>query len=211
MAFLAGPFELYINPYAEVGAVAGAGALALGKTRDGIEVEITHAMQEVAGDDLGQETIQDYILAGGNCFLNFTLLEWNATGVAYLRKMYTAQGGGGSEGSMGSIGCRASDYAFPLGWALISTSACPTNITPYIYHAEYAALPPNSPLRYSLSSRLRELPIRLQLFPADHSGYARAMSIGGNTATGSTYALGGSSRAWFVAPPSNITHYVNWP
>jgi len=191
MSFLAGPFELYLSPYA--GATPGQSAVPLGKTRDGIEIEIVRSMQPIAGDNYGAETIQDFIMQGGNCFLNFTLIEWNASGMSTLLNMY------GSSGYVGPFGCSAKEDALQLGIGLIST-ACGTNITPDHYHFEGVVIPPNSPIRYALSSRLREVPFRLQALPYDHSGNDRV----------SGQALGGSNPAWYVADPTTDPR-ANWP
>lgn len=202
MSYLAGSFIAAIDPFA--GGTPGASALPLGKTREGFEIEVVRNAFAVTADDLGPDTVQEFINAGGNVFINAILLEWNAQAVAALTSIWSV-----TEGAVGPVGCPVGPGASTrrtraLGLVRAS-AACGTDIAPAEYYFRSVIVAPNFNLPRVLSLRPRELPIRLQALPDNHLLLA---------IENAAITLGGDNPAWYttaVASPTTLTTAAgNW-
>lgn len=188
---VAGHFVAALDPYGT--------PLSLGKTQNGFRFEYTPALEAVTADNLGPETVQEYIGQGGNVFLSFELIEWHEAGVDDLLTMYM----GGNEGAITNIGCpigpaggasapnkdiqlQLADGVYTSYPTVTKCGGAIANFTPSVYHAQHAVLAPNASLEWALNNRLRVLPVRLQLLPGDHSGGS----------------LGGPTNAWYMTNPT---------
>lgn len=140
-------------------------AVAVGLTRQGFELSMqTKAEMIDETDQFGMTTI-DWIYRGLDAFLQFTCRAYKAgsTGPfwpwAALGQVRTA---------LLPIGRLASDVAQAV--VLTATSATPAASSPASLTGSKSLLAPNFDGRLLFDSRLREVPIRLQLLPSDSTG-----------------------------------------
>lgn len=149
MAFIAGQ---YLVTY---------GGNSLGQIEDGIELEYTFSDEDIRGDNLG-DSIQDAVIRGGDCFANFTMLEWNAAGA--LAAFWPIAAVFGKIGRVGRL-------KTSLSAALVLTAVAGTTAagTPATLSASRAVLPRGFPVRQLFAPRLRRVPMRMQFLPYSYS------------------------------------------
>jgi hypothetical protein len=144
-------------------------AVDTGYTRTGFELEFQYKHEVLDESDLYGLTTVDAVTRGCDGFLSATLREYKAGSTALLWPV-----GGGVLGKVFSTakpaGLLASDQALAL--VLTSTANTPAAAAPATLTASKAWIAPNYNPRIILDSRLREVPIRMQLFP-----YASASDI----------------------------------
>jgi hypothetical protein len=143
MAFIAGPYTVTYN------------SLALGILQDGIEFEFLPTGDEITGDNLGA-SVQDGVYRGGNLFLNFTIQEFNAAAAASAMWPWAD-----ALGKVGNIGALHTSFAKPV----VLTRVSGTNAVYATMTFLYCAWAFDFPLRSLLASHLRNIPMRLRVFP----------------------------------------------
>lgn len=155
MTFVAGPHTATFTP-------PGGTALALGVTQDGYELEYTKFWDPIRGDNMG-ETIQDGVIRGGDCFLSFVLNEYDSAAGA---KMFWPEAIAAATdlGKVGQVGRLASSLAGSLVLTPVAGTSAAT-IGPATLTAAKAILAPGFPVKFLFATRLRTVPIRLQLLP----------------------------------------------
>lgn len=149
-SFMAGPFTATFN------------SLALGVVEDGFELEFFAGGEPIRGDNLG-DMIQDVVQRGGDVFVNFTLLEWASALAALIFWPQGTTWGKVAATYTGSLATAAGAQALILSKVL--TGSTPASLT-----ASKAILAPGFPVRSLFASRLRRVPIRMQLLPYDATG-----------------------------------------
>jgi hypothetical protein len=134
----------------------------VGFTRQGFELEFMFKQEVIDETDLyGMSTI-DAVLRGADGFVSAILREWKAGPKSILWAL-----GGGVLGKVFSAavpnGVFASDKALPF--VMTSTANTPAAADPATLTASKAFIAPNYNPRILFDSRLRETPIRFQMFP----------------------------------------------
>lgn len=183
-AFMAGPYVLY------------KGGVACGLIQDGITIEFTRFTDAIKGDNLG-ETEQEAIHRGGNCFMDFTLEEYDLATVKSL--IWPWHGTFGTHGVAGKLAIGASGPSVSAITLKAMTGSPADGTAHALITATNAILAPNFPVRISFNSRLRRINVRLQLLPfLDTSWYWFKPS----TTTAVTYPL----TTKFTAGPYTATY-----
>lgn len=178
MTFIAGAYTATVRKRLNgdlEGTIASPTDTPLGQIEDGINVEFTQAFEPVRGDNMG-DSIQDGVFRGGDCFMDFSLVEWDLAlisgvfwpGADNTNTVATAFANLGTLES-GYIGRLATSLAFPI----VLTKLTGPNAVPAFIFAAKALLAPGYPARFILAPRLRRIPIRLQLYP-----YQRTAGVG---------------------------------
>lgn len=157
MTFIAGPYTATMNH-----ALGGAGSLPLGTIEDGFELEEIKYAEPIKGDNLGDST-QDYVDRGKDVFINFVLEEVDLPGVYRTLNQNVNISSLGAMGAFGQVGVLYSNLAGILTLTAVAgttASAFPATLT-----ANKAIVVPNFAMKRALASRLRKIPMRLQLLP----------------------------------------------
>lgn len=133
----------------------------VGITRQGYELQ-TQAKAEVIeeSDAYGLTTI-DFIYRGADSFLQFTSRAYKAGSITPFWPWGSALGKVAGSGT--PIGRLASDVAASM--VLTSTASTPAAAAPASLTGSRSILAPNFDARLLFDSRLREVPVRLQLLP----------------------------------------------
>lgn len=134
-----------------------------GITRDGFELQQDSRAEEISETDLAGETLIDFVYRGGRVTLQYN-------GKAYKAGALTPFWPWGAMGVLGVIGRLASDVA--LASVLTSTAGTPAATAPASLTGTKAILAPNNPARLLFSSKVREVPVRLELLAYDSGGGA---------------------------------------
>jgi hypothetical protein len=169
--FVAGPYTIracYASAFP-------AGLKLLGVVESGFELDFTHDVEPVVGDNLGT-SIQDGIYRGTNCFLQFQLNEYHQTsdanhfGLNALAWPYGQPSGGlPLWGSLGILGNLASNFSLALQLTALPGSPAET-AGPVVVRAKRAILAPGFPIRLLFATTLRTIPLRFQLLPYLNQG-----------------------------------------
>lgn len=137
-------------------------AVDVGITRQGHEIEIQLKAELIDETDLYGLSVIDAILRGGDAFYNAVFREYKAGSISCLTTPFT-----GTLGVLTSaaapLGTLASDKALAL--VLTATTGTPAAAAPATLTASKALLAENYPVKIISDSRLKELPIRMRLFP----------------------------------------------
>jgi hypothetical protein len=135
-------------------------AVDVGITSNGYELEQTSSAEMIEESDYLGGSALDAIYRGGNAFLMFESLAYKAGSIAPFWPW-------ASLGILASttlpIGRRASDVAGAM--VLTSTPNTPAAAAPATLTGPSAILAPNQSARLLFNSKLRKVPVRLQLFP----------------------------------------------
>lgn len=153
-------------PAASAGFIAGrmtafySGAT-IGQVSDGFTIEHVPRKRLITGDVMGPDTPQDAVFRGHDVFIEFNLMEYDATSVSNVIWPYGTLGAAPNVGRM--------DVASSLTAALILTdtgvAAVPAENKPHTLTADRAIIAPGFPVQLLLAPDLREIPIRMQLYP----------------------------------------------
>lgn len=153
-------------PAASAGFIAGrmtafySGAT-IGQVSDGFTIEHIPRKRLITGDVMGPDTPQDAVFRGHDVFIEFDLMEYDATSVSNVIWPYGTLGVAPDVGRM--------DVASSLTAALILTdtgvAAVPAENKPHTLTADRAILAPGFPVQLLLDPDLRQIPIRMQLYP----------------------------------------------
>jgi hypothetical protein len=143
------------------GYTATIAGLNLAQIEDGIELEHVPFYEDIRGDNLG-DSLQDGVYRGGDCYMNLTLLEFDAAGAQAAFWPYAAVWG-----RAGIIGVLQTSLALQIVLTRnpVGTTATPVNVT-----AAKAIIPKNYPLKLLFAPRNRRVPLRLQLLPYESGG-----------------------------------------
>jgi len=139
----------------------------VGITRTGYELQFNAKMEAIDETDLYGLTLIELIHRGIDAAIQWAAREYKAgsTGPAW-------PWGGGTLGKVFSsavpCGVLASDTAQAL--VLTSTASTPAAAAPATLTASKAILAPNFNVNLLFDSRLREVPVRMQLLPYSSSG-----------------------------------------
>jgi hypothetical protein len=145
-------------------------AIDLGPTEQGFTLKQSLLQEDISESDQYGQTLIDFIYRGGNCAIQCDCKEYKA-GTRTPFWPWAAFGQLSTNAS--PIGRRASDVAEPL--VLTSTSNTPAATKPTSLTATYAAPAPNFSGDLLFNSKLRRVPIMLQLLP--YTGGTGAGSI----------------------------------
>jgi|SRR5947209_6447683 len=133
-------------------------AVDVGITEQGYELQ-QDAQEETIGEtDAYGLSVIDWIYRGGNVFLQFDSMAYKAGSITPFWPY-------GALGVMGVIGRLASDLALPM--VLTSTTGTPAASAPATLTATKSLLASNNPARLLYNSKLRHVPCRLRVLPAD--------------------------------------------
>jgi hypothetical protein len=143
------------------GAYAGTyNSVAIGPTENGWRLRKTMSGQAIDESDQYGNTLIDFFYRGGSCRLSCDAQEYKAGTIAPFWPW----------GSMGQvittanpIGIRASDVAKAV--VLTSTANTPAAAAPASLTATYAVMAPGQDVNLDFHSKLRTVPIILQLLP----------------------------------------------
>lgn len=138
-------------------------AVGTGITDGGYEVEQTAKAEMIDKSDVYGDTLLDAIYRGGECTCQFTSKEYMAGSLAVFWPWGGAAMGAFITAAM-PIAVLASSIAKPL--ILTATANTPAAAAPATLTAPLALLAFNYPAKLLYDSRLRTLPIRLQLLPS---------------------------------------------
>lgn len=147
----------------------GATPLDVGITRDGYKLTLDTELEDLGETDAWGLSVIDGIFRGGNCFLQYTSVEYKAGSLGAYWPYGGAMGGAGVLGVLYDstqttklpIGQLASNIAQPL--VLTAGAGEPTSIATLT--ATFALLAKNSNLDLMFNSKLRDVPTRLRLYP----------------------------------------------
>lgn len=139
----------------------------IGITKGGVELQHDAELEDIAESDAYGLSVIDSIFRGGNCHIQFTSLEFKTGskaahwpfGGAVLGRVFTAAV---------PIGVLASAIAAPV--VLTAVANTPSATDPATFTASLALLAKNSNLSFFFNSKLREVPVRLRLYPSLSSG-----------------------------------------
>ena len=142
-------------------------AVGTGLTDAGYEVEQTAKAEMIDKSDGYGDTLLDWIYRGGESTIQFSSKEYMAGSLAAFWPW-----GGGASGTLITssvpIATLASTVAKPI--VLTSTTGTPAATAPASLTAPLALLAPNYAAKLLFDSRLRVVPIRLQLLPSTTTG-----------------------------------------
>jgi len=141
------------------------GGSAFGFIEDGFDLEFSADSKDlITGDNKGG-SVQDGVYRGGQCFIGFTMMEYDLAEVRAMLWPY------GVLGELGQVGRLDSNLASAL--VLTNTAGTPAFGQPTSFTANLAILAENFPVRLLFASRARRMPIRLRLLPFDDAGTTR--------------------------------------
>lgn len=148
MSFIAGSYSCLWN------------SLSLGQMEDGYRIiePGTGESDDIRGDTFGQGSDQDAVLLGGNCFVEMTLLEYNAAALRTLLSKDAVSGRAFIPGTLVST-LWASLVLTRIGSGSVVTA------TPATRTFARAHLARPADVAYGFQNRLRRLPLRFQIFP----------------------------------------------
>lgn len=130
----------------------------LGVVEDGVQLTIRKLGAPVVADAFGGQPV-DYIQQGLIGSMDVVFQEFDALGVQYLLDTYS----GASFGQIGNLGCPGVDIsANVLCGERLPFANC---TSPNVIIAYRAAIPPDFDLSLLFGSRLRNVPVRFNLYP----------------------------------------------
>lgn len=136
----------------------------LGQIKDGFEMEEPGigTVEKITGDTYGPNAVQDGVTQGGNCFINFVLMEYDASKVRLLLSP-----GGVAAGAIVQPGLLISGLAKVLVLTKVSgPNALPATTRTF----QYSIIDDDSPIRYAMANRHRIIPIRMRILPFLNAG-----------------------------------------
>lgn len=141
-------------------------AVDAGMTRQGHEIEVSLKQEMVDESDLYGLSVIDAVLRGGDCFYQANFREYKAGSLGIFTAPF-----GGTLGLLANaanpLGVLASNLAKAL--VLTSTTGTPAAAAPATLTASKALLAENYPVKLLFDSRLREVPVRMRLYPYTNS------------------------------------------
>lgn len=136
----------------------------MGVTEDGFELEHTFFSEPVRGDNLG-DSIQDEIYRGADVAVSMTLIEWvKAMGTSGTVATGDIQWPVAAPGLVGVIGDVATDQIGAM--VLTAMANTPAAANPATITFAQSRVASNFPIRQLYASRLRRMPLRMQIYPS---------------------------------------------
>ncbi len=134
----------------------------IGMTRAGFELDFEFKHEVVNETDLFGMSTVDLVTQGADGFVSAQLKEWKAGSKAILWPL-----GGGTLGKVFSSAVPVGMFASDLAQALVFTSTTNTSAAaaPATLTASKSWIAPNYNPKILLMSKLREVPIRMQMLP----------------------------------------------
>lgn len=134
---------------------------------DGYELQAALQGQEINESDAYGMTLTEAIYRGMNWRCRFRGLEWNKAGLQALVQMFGQTNAGQFTPSLANIGNRWTAFCLPLVLSAIlgNPPTYPQSLT-----AVSAGWAPNSQTAFLMTSKMREFPAELVLFPYASSG-----------------------------------------
>lgn len=139
-------------------------AVALGPQEDGFDLLQSLAEEVVGESDFYGGSIIDYFYRGGNCQIRSDAKYYTA---GTILPYWPFAGMGKMRSAANPIGRLASDIANPL--VLSAVAGTPAATAPASLTATYAVLAPGQQSTLKFTSKLRRVPLFLQLLPHDVS------------------------------------------
>lgn len=136
-------------------------SVSVGITQGGFELQQESRGEDIAESDVYGRTIIDSVYQGGNVYLQFESLAYKAGSISPFWPWSTL-------GRLGIIGRLASDVAVAM--VLTATAGTPAAAAPATLTGSKSILSANYNGRLLFHSRLRTVPVRLQLLPYDSGG-----------------------------------------
>jgi hypothetical protein len=175
--FVAGP---YTGAY---------GGTDLGVIERGFELELTSSADPIVGDNMG-DAVQDEVYTGGNCFVNFTLQEYNHTTLLPVFWPFHA-----TPGCMGLVGRMKWDLVPSPGLVLSAVNGTRAYNTAANYNGPVtitfgkAILAADHTIRLLYAARHRQIPIRMRAFPYYGSSYPTPIANGSTAAAATLFVV----------------------
>jgi hypothetical protein len=151
---------------ASAGFIAGAmtatyDSSSIGQVADGFTIETTHRKQVITGDVLGPETPQSAVYQGMDVFIEFDLMEYDATAVGSILWPY-----GVGLGTSGVVGKLDVTGAAAIAKALVLTEVVGTAAEnkPNTLTCTRAILAEGFPVEVLFAPSLRQIPIRMRCY-----------------------------------------------
>ena len=153
-------------PAASAGFIAGRmtafyNSATIGQVSDGFTIEHVPRKRLITGDVMGPDTPQDAVFRGHDVFIEFNLMEYDATSVS---KAIWPYGTLGAAPDAGRMDVTSSNVAV-LILTDTGSSNVPAENKPHTITADRAIIAPGFPVQLLLAPDLREIPIRMQLYP----------------------------------------------
>jgi len=138
-------------------------------------------MEDIGETDAWGQTVIDGIWRGGNCFLQFVSTAYKAGSLGAFWPWGGQLAGAGALGILVDdsiaapnklpIGTLATNHALPL--VLTAAAGTPAAATPATLTATKALLAKNNNGRLLFNSKLRDVPVRLRLYPVTASSVTK--------------------------------------
>lgn len=150
MAFMAGAYTVTYN------------GSSIGQIESGIRITWQDRKQLITGDNEGR-TPQDAVFQGKECFVEFTLMEYDNAQALLAFWPYAA-----AFGDQGVIGRLDSSIVKQLIFTAVPGTPVATSQTggPLTITMAYAVLAEDYPIRIPFASRLRDIPVRMRVYPS---------------------------------------------
>ena len=167
MSFIAGKYTATYD--------AGGGPITIGQVSAGFTLEHVVSKQLITGDQEG-DSVQDAVYRGHNCFLEFTLMEYDEAGALDVFWPYsTGVSAHGEQGVIGRMDVQTEGGAIAGPLVLTVVTGSPADVVsgpagPQTLTANQAILAEDFPVRMLFAPALRDIPIRMRLYPYDSSG-----------------------------------------
>jgi hypothetical protein len=161
MSFIAGKYTAQYD--------AGAGLIDIGQVSAGFTLEHVVSKQLITGDNEG-DSVQDAVYRGHNCFIEFTMMEYDENGALDVFWPYDAAHG--NQGVIGRMDVQTSGGAVAGDLVLTVVAGSPADQAagtdgPQTLTAQHAILAEDFPVRMLMAPALRDIPVRLRLYPYD--------------------------------------------
>lgn len=134
-------------------------SLAIGQTADGYRLTHQVFKRLITGDTYA-ETPQDAVYRGAEASIAMRLIEYNAAAVETLKWPYSA-----TKWTLGIIGGLDIVTSFVKSLVLTAVASTPAAAAPASLTASKAILHENFPVEILFAPDLREVPMRLRLYP----------------------------------------------
>lgn len=161
MSFIAGKYTATYD--------AGGGAITIGQVSAGFTLEHVVSKQLITGDNEA-DSVQDAVFRGHNCFIEFTLMEYDENGALDVFWPYAAVQG--IQGTIGRMDVQTLGGAVAGDLVLTVVAGSPADQAtgtdgPQSLTAQHAILAEDFPVRMLMAPALRDIPVRLRLYPYD--------------------------------------------
>jgi hypothetical protein len=141
-------------------------ALALGQTADGIRT-IHQFFKRLITGDLMAESPQDAVYRGAEVALQFRLIQYDAAGIQTIKWPYSA-----TKWDIGAVGRTDAGSAIAKSLVMTAVAGTPAATLPATFTALLSVLHENFPVEVLTAPDLKEVPIRLRVYPSTSGIFA---------------------------------------